>query len=300
MTTEIYPAPEPFTVDVAGVPMSGISNDIAHPRAVVIALHGGGTTPDYFDAPGFPQQSLLRVGARLGFSVVAPDRPGYGASRKVLGDELSPADQVDLTYGVIEQVLAGRDRGAGIFLLGHSQGSVLTAKMAADPRAADLLGIEIAGTGVRHHDLARERLALPVTAGTLRSTLRNLLWEPSRLYPNRRRVLSPAPKFEGVDAKDWPEDLTALAPLIDIPVRISLGDHEYWWQSGSAGLNEIARLFTSSSRVVVDEQYESGHNLSLGTAALAYHLKVLSFVEECVLMRERIEPENHKMETTNA
>jgi pimeloyl-ACP methyl ester carboxylesterase len=300
MTTEMYPAPAPFAVDVAGVPMSGIANDVAHPRAVVIALHGGGSTPDYFDAPGYPQQSLLRIGARLGFTVVAPDRPGYGSSREMLGEEISPADQVDLAYGLIEQVLAGRDRGAGTFLLGHSQGSVLTAKMAADPRAAHLLGIELSGTGIRHHDLARERLAVPVTAGTLRSTLRSLLWEPSRLYPNRRRVLSPAPKFEGVDAMVWPKDLTTLAPRITVPVRLSLGDHEYWWQSGPPGLNGMAKLFTSSSRVAVDEQFESGHNLSLGTSALAYHLKVLAFVEECVLMRERSASESYEKETTNA
>jgi len=37
---------------------------------------------------------------------------------------------------------------------------------------------------------------------------------------------------------------------------------------------------------VAGEQAEAGHNLSLGLSALAYHLKVLSFAEECVLGRE--------------
>ena len=39
-------------------------------------------------------------------------------------------------------------------------------------------------------------------------------------------------------------------------------------------------------RVVTEEQAGGGHNLSLGLSALAYHLKVLSFAEECVLARE--------------
>jgi hypothetical protein len=45
-------------------------------------------------------------------------------------------------------------------------------------------------------------------------------------------------------------------------------------------------LFTASPRVVTEEQADGGHNLSLGLSALAYHLKVLSFAEECVLARE--------------
>lgn len=294
-----YPAPTPFTVDVAGIPMSGLVAAVEHPRAVIVALHGGATTPDYFDAPGFPHQSLVRVGASLGFTVVAPDRPGYGASREAVGHNIGPARQVDLTCGVIDQVMMGRDRGAGVFVLGHSQGAVITARMAADPRSTDLIGIELAGTGVHHSAEARARLASAAVGGASGPSLRTLLWQPEYLYRDRTRVLSWAPRFEGVDAKVWPQELTALAPRIAVPVRITLGDHESWWLSGSAGLSSMAELFTSSPRVVVDEQFESGHNLSLGISALAYHLKVLSFVEECVLVRERIDTEHNEMETSN-
>jgi hypothetical protein len=73
---------------------------------------------------------------------------------------------------------------------------------------------------------------------------------------------------------------------VRIPVRYSLGDHEMVWRSGPAALADIAALFTGSPRVAVDEQAGGGHNLSVGLSAMAYHLKVLSFVEECVLARE--------------
>ncbi len=294
-----YPAPTPLTVTVDGVPMSGLMTAVEHPRAVVVALHGGATTPAYFDSPGFPHQSLLRVAARLGFTVLAPDRPGYGASREALGDSVSPALQVDLTYGLIDQALAGCHRGAGLFLLGHSQGAVLTAKMAVDSRATNLLGIELAGTGVHHSVEARNRMASAATPGAPGMKLQNLLWQPAHLYRDRKQVLSWAPKFEGIDAQLWPQDLAELAPRITVPTRISLGDHESWWLSGTAGLDSIAELFTSSPRVVADEQINSGHNISLGISALAYHLKVLSFVEECVLMHERIDMDHNEMETSN-
>jgi len=43
--------------------------------------------------------------------------------------------------------------------------------------------------------------------------------------------------------------------------------------------------FSASPRVVTDEQAGGGHNLSLGLSAMAYHLKVLAFADECALAR---------------
>jgi hypothetical protein len=55
---------------------------------------------------------------------------------------------------------------------------------------------------------------------------------------------------------------------------------------GPAALADVAALFTASPRIAVDDQAGGGHNLSVGLSALAYHLKMLSFAEECVLARE--------------
>jgi hypothetical protein len=44
-------------------------------------------------------------------------------------------------------------------------------------------------------------------------------------------------------------------------------------------------MFTAAPRVEVCEQAGAGRNLSLGLTATAYHLKVLSFVEECAVER---------------
>ncbi len=78
-------APLPRVVIVDGVPMSALIAEAPTPRAVIVAIHGGGTTAIYFDCPGHPSSSLLRTGAAAGFTVVALDRPGYGSSGALSG-----------------------------------------------------------------------------------------------------------------------------------------------------------------------------------------------------------------------
>lgn len=50
------------------------------PSGLVVALHGGGYDARYWHASDEHQASLLRLGAALGFEVVAVDRPGNRAS----------------------------------------------------------------------------------------------------------------------------------------------------------------------------------------------------------------------------
>lgn len=51
----------------------------------------------------------------------------------------------------------------------------------------------------------------------------------------------------------------------------------------SGALAAIAAPFGAARRGAVHEQAGAGHNLSAGLTAMAYHLEVLSFVEECVV-----------------
>ncbi|BBY41712.1 hypothetical protein MCEL_00070 [Mycolicibacterium celeriflavum] len=130
-------APRPRVVLVDGVPMSGLVAAVDEPRAVIVAFHGGASTAAYFDCPGHPRLSLLRVGAALGFTVVALDRPGYGSSAPYPDAMQEPDQRVALAYGAVEKVLADGSRGAGLFLLGHSAGCELAVRMAADENAVD-------------------------------------------------------------------------------------------------------------------------------------------------------------------
>ncbi|MCG5434242.1 alpha/beta hydrolase [Mycobacterium sp. MYCO198283] len=277
--------PQPVVADVDGVPMSGLRATAAAPRAAVVAFHGGATTSAYFDCPDLPRLSLLRLGAALGFSVLALDRPGYGASAPHAESMMSPQYRVDLSWRAVDALLPPAARGAGVFLLGHSIGSEHALRLATDPRGATLLGLEISATGRAQQPAAR-RILETAAVHEIPKGLGDLLWRPDALYPPQnaggRRIASRGCRWEGPVAAGWREDLPAMAARLDVPVRFSLGDHERVWENGPAALTAVAALFTASPRAVWHEQHEAGHNLSLGHTATAYHLSLLAFVEECV------------------
>lgn len=293
------PAPTPRVVLVDGVPMSGLIAEacgpVAAPRAVVVALHGGATSGAYFDCPDHPRLSLLRIGAALGFTVIALDRPGFGSSALYEPEFDDTPRRIDMAYRAVDALLKDKDRGAGVFLLAHSNGSELALRMANAERGADLLGIEVSGTGVRQQDAARAILST-ASRDNIPTGLRELLWEPARLYPDgiagavRSRSGGPvSPGYEAALVANWLTDFPALAAQVRVPVRFSLAEHERVWENGPAALAEIGALFTAAPRVALHEQSDAGHNLSLGYAATAYHLSALSFVEECVLSRSTTE-----------
>ena len=146
-------SPRPRVVLVDGVPMSGLVAIADEPKAVVVAFHGGASTAAYFDCPGHPDLSLLRTGAAHGYTMVALDRPGYGASAPYPDAMVHPEQRVALTYGAIDKMLGANPRGAGLVLLGHSAGCELAVRLASDDRAEDagVVGLELAGTGVEYH-----------------------------------------------------------------------------------------------------------------------------------------------------
>lgn len=87
--------------------------------------------------------------------------------------------------------------------------------------------------------------------------------------------------------RDWPEDLPELARAVGIPVRYTHAEYERFWRTDPAALAEIEALFAGAPRFLHNIQADSGHNLSVGYAAAAYHLGLLSFVEQCVLRSAR-------------
>ncbi|CPR11436.1 thioesterase [Mycobacterium bohemicum DSM 44277] len=283
------PAVRPRLVIAGGVPMSALvaePTDTEAPRAVIVAIHGGGTTATYFDCPGHPSLSLLRTGAAAGFTVVAIDRPGYGSSGPYPEAMARPEQRVDLAYGTVDRILGDRPRGAGLFVMAHSGGCELAMRMGADERGADLLGIELAGTGRRYHSAAREILKV-ATRERRPAGLRDLLWQPEELYPPEvlgGATVSPtAPAYEDQMVSDWArQDFPALAPAVRVPVHFSIAEHEKVWQNDDSAMADIAALFSGTPRFAVHRQPDAGHNMSLGYTAADYHANVLSFVDECV------------------
>ncbi|BBZ03460.1 thioesterase [Mycolicibacterium chitae] len=291
--SDVAAAPTPRVVLVDGVPMSGLlaCPAEADPLAVVVAIHGGATTGAYFDCPGHPHLSLLRLGARLGFTVIALDRPGFGSSALYAEEFTDPARRTEMTFGAIDAILGDRGRGAGIFVLAHSNGTELALQMAAHPdRGEQLLGVEISGTGLRQQESAAAVLST-ASIDNVPTGLRQLLWEPAELYPDgivgavRIKAGPISPGYEGGLVTNWAATITELAARVRVPVRYALAEFERVWSVDDADVREVAELFTAAPHVRTAQRINGGHNLSLGHTAAAYHLSALSFAEECRVRR---------------
>jgi pimeloyl-ACP methyl ester carboxylesterase len=274
---------------VDGVPMSALVAAVDQPRAVIVAVHGGATSSAYFDCPGHPRLSLLRLAATQGFTVIALDRPGYGASALYQDELADPDRRVALAYGAVDKILADGPHGSGHFLVAHSAGCELALRMAVSDRGG-LLGIELAGTGLRYSPEAKAIISEATT--TLRPAgLRKLLWQPTALYPPEvltGGLSAPGVAYEAGVTANWARrDFPAVAAQVRVPVEFSAADHERVWESTPEALAAITALFTASPRVVVNEMTSSGHNLSVGLTADEYHRRVLSFIEKCIAAQER-------------
>jgi pimeloyl-ACP methyl ester carboxylesterase len=282
----------PRVVLVDGVPMSALVAAEPEPKGVIVAVHGGATSAAYFDCPGHPELSLLHAAVADGYTAIALDRPGYGASA-FYHDQMAEADKrVGLALGAVDKILGESRRGAGLFLLAHSAGCELGLRMAVDERATDVLGVALSGTGLRYSEEAKAVIS-GATMTSRPAGLRDLLWQPTDLYPAEvltGGLSAPGAPYEADVTANWPRrDFGDVAGRVTVPVLFSVADHERVWESTPEATGAVAALFTSSPRVLVNEMLGSGHNLSVGLTAGQYHRQVLAFADECATARRELE-----------
>jgi pimeloyl-ACP methyl ester carboxylesterase len=274
-----------IVLDANGTPMSAL---LAEPRdgpsrAVVVALHGAGLRAGYFHGQAHPGQSLLGLGASLGFTVLAVDRPGYGLSAASLTKGQRLAEQSDTLHAALADFRSRYEVGAGMFLLGHSYGGKLALAAAAHPAGDGFLGLDVSGVG--HHYAVDE---LRVSEFTGRKSW-SMHWGPLSLYPPgtfrfAAPLISDVPVCELEGTWEWPDHFPGVAARIRVPVRLTFAEHERWWHHDEASLARMTDLL-AAPRVLVDRLGHAGHNISLGFAARTYHLRSLAFFEECLTER---------------
>ncbi|WP_409239854.1 alpha/beta hydrolase [Streptomyces sp. PA5.6] len=270
-------------LDAGGLALSALLCEPAGPpRALVVAVHGGGMRAGYFHGRARPELSLLRLGARLGCTVLAVDRPGYGRSAAALPDGLPLAEQTPLLRAALADFAGRHPVGAGHFVLAHSFGGKLALALAAHAGDGDgLLGVDISGCGRHYAPGAEEEVR------HRRPAARRRHWGPLRLYPpgtfrQSAGTVAPMPVREAAELAGWPGLFDRLAPRVRVPVRFTFAEHELWWRRQEPDLAALAAAFTAAPRVLLEHQPGAGHNISLGWAARAYHLRALAFLEECL------------------
>ncbi|MDX3850058.1 alpha/beta hydrolase [Streptomyces sp. AK02-01A] len=278
------PAVRAVTLDADGTEISGLLAEPygAEPRAVIVAVHGRGMCADYFNGLTDPGNSLLTLGARLGHTVLALDRPGYGASASRLPDGQPLDEQATTLHTALAGFARTRSTGAGFFLVAHSDGGKVALHMAADDAGGALIGLDINGCGWQYAPGARH---FPDTLGGGASQLN---WGPLRLYPPgtfraSRSLLMPVPRREAAQTAAWPAQYPRLAGRVGNPVRLTFAEHELWWELDDDALAAMTRRLTAAPLVTVERLPAAGHNISIGRAARTYHLRALAFLEECLL-----------------
>ncbi|MGW2476160.1 alpha/beta hydrolase [Streptomyces sp. NPDC001665] len=275
------PGVRPLLVEAAGLTLSGLLAEPAYgpPRATVVAVHGGGMRGGYFDGQVDSDLSLLTLGASLGFTVLALDRPGYGRSATEIPDGLTLDEQAEVLPAALDAFARQHAVGRGFLLLAHSYGGKLALKTVA--RTPGLLALDASGVG---HRFAIESTGQPRMRRTM-DWERN--WGPLGLYPPgtfraAEALIAPMPAREAAEVDLWPDMFEELAPRIDIPVRLTFAEHEAWWLHDEPDLADLAARLSKAPVLRIERQTAAGHNISLGLAARSYHLRALAFFEECL------------------
>lgn len=284
-TPRLSPGVRRVTLDASGIPLSALLAEPngGPPRAAVVALHGGGMTAGYFDGQAHPDVSLLTLGASLGLTVLAVDRPGYGASARAFPDGQTLTEQSTTLHAALDDFTGRYDTGGGLFLLAHSYGGKLALTAAAADDRDRLLGLDVSGCG---HRYAVPEESLPGADGRVRP---QRSWGPLGLYPpgtfnSSQGLVAPMPARERAELPRWPRVFPEIAARVRVPVRLTFAEHESLWRHDDEAVAELRSLL-AAPRVVVERLDGAGHNISLGRAARAYHLRALAFLEECLARR---------------
>jgi pimeloyl-ACP methyl ester carboxylesterase len=235
----------------------------------------------YFHGQAHPGLSLITLGTRLGFTVLALDRPGYGRSAARLPHGQTLREQCATVRAALADFDLRHPVGEGLFVVAHSYGGKLALALAA--AGTDLIGLDICGLG---HRFAVDPGLLPSLHDRRAAALH---WGPLALYPAHTfrlaaPLVGPMPQREEREVRRWQRIFPRLATRVRVPVRFTFAEYERWWRHDDEALAELTGLL-AADRVLVDRLPAAGHNVSLGWAARSYHLRALAFLEECLTDR---------------
>ncbi len=283
---------QPVSIDAGSVKLSGRFLPAANgdPRALLVAVHGGTYTSKYFDTP---PSSLLEFCATLGYSILALDRPGYGAATSVPVDQLSFDGQVPVLRRALEEIWQDYgQQSAGMFLIGHSIGGMISLLLAAENPHERLLGINMTGAGGLYNEQTKGAFASLVSDAP--TVMMNIaikvmaMYGPAWSYPEEQAHYDPerdvpTAAIELAEAQTWGARLPQVAAHVRVPVQFIVPEYDHIWRADAEALSHVAEMFSAAPFVDVGVQRMAGHSAELHTLARAFYMKILSFVEECLV-----------------
>ncbi|QJU55296.1 alpha/beta hydrolase [Herbiconiux sp. KACC 21604] len=250
---------------------------------LVVAIHGGGYTSDYFTVP---QHSLLDRAAALDVPVIALDRPGYGGSDAVsTGDSVFLANAEVLDHLIAELWTEYGAGTAGVFLIGHSFGAVVAMAIAARRPGWPLLGIAVSGCLVRlpegfaaNWEQAPEWV--PIPPGVKAGLMFGRDWTRRPEMPEAAAFASvPVSKAELLEIGTlWePRLFGEITKDIAVPVHLRHGEYDALWLSSDDQVAEFVSALTASPRVDAELFTGAGHAIDFERGSAALQVQQLGF-----------------------
>ncbi|HEY6762149.1 MAG TPA: alpha/beta fold hydrolase [Baekduia sp.] len=277
------------SLDAGGHHIGGIATELQgsdHP--LIVALHGGSYTSNYFDVPG---HSLLDAATANGIDVVALDRPGYGSSAALPAGEVSFARNAEILDVAIERLWSEHgQRYPGLVVVGHSIGAAITIHLAARRPRWPLLGVALSGI----HDLAPDPVrsawdAMPADQPVVFAPQQRRMFfygpdwtiEPD-IVERAAGSTAPVPLAELLEVVgQWPQTAAALASQVHVPVQYVAFEFEQLWTIDADTVESFAGHFESAPLVACELMTGIGHVADHHRNGRAFQLRQLAFALDC-------------------
>lgn len=288
-TSQSYTRAAPATGAAAGIAITGKQNPAAAAGAatggpLVIAVHGGTYTSDYFDLPG---HSLLERAEARGIPVIALDRPGYAGSTAVE----ESASIIAKNAEVLDAVIAGiweewASKASGIVLIGHSIGGAIITDIAGNHPSWPLKGIAVSGcllmVPTESAD-AWENLP-PIPMIDLPTPMKDQVMfgpegtfgadMPAASYPSN----APCPRAELIDiTSTWIDRVRDVAATVTVPVHSRQAEFDHLWVTDEQQVADFGAAFISSPSVDAALEPGAGHCIDFHNPGAAFQDSQLDF-----------------------
>jgi pimeloyl-ACP methyl ester carboxylesterase len=264
---------------------------------LLVALHGGTYTSEYFNVPGGPAGSFLDIAGRNGFAVLTVDRPGYGESTLLPEEENTFARQAEILDGVIAEALDVWPAGS-VVLVGHSIGGMISLEIAARHPHWPLIGVATSGNGARiPAGGAAEALGSLPLSGVVDLPVPErdgVMFGPAGSFTEAARSAAhgsyaPTPFVELVVAPRWArERLSGVAAAVEVPVHNVLAACDALWDSSAEARADYESRFTVPVTAAVLPG--TGHSIDHHLMGPALDLMQLSFATQCMALRGQAAP----------
>lgn len=281
-----------FTHTHADRSFSGLSNldtvETAANAPLVIALHGGTYSSQYFDIPG---HSLLERATTAGVPVIALDRPNYGESTPLESDGSIILDNAEVLSTVIESIWQQHGAGtAGVVLIAHSIGGAIATAIAANPKTWPLLGLATSGCLVRVPAESRKAWEdlPPIPMIDLPVPLKDqVMFGPAGSYAPEMPAAShpanaPVPRAELLDITgEWIENRAGVCARVAVPVHHRHAEFDALWITDQNEVDDYRAGFTASPAVDAELYPGVGHCIDFHSVSEAFQNEQLAFARKC-------------------